>query len=109
MLIASMAAPAAQKKGRFVTKKEIANAIAVEVDLSQAQVKDIIDQLFDAIIATLEADGRIELRNFGVFEVKKRRARKARNPRTGEVVMAPARRAVRFKTGLEIAERLAKE
>ena len=85
-----------------MTKKEMANAIAEETGLSQVQVKDIIERLFAAIIDTLEAKGRIELRNFGVFEVKQRKARKARNPRTGEVVMVPAKHVVRFKSGLEI-------
>ena len=50
-------------------------------------------------------EGRIELRNFGVFEVKKRKARQARNPRTGETVMVPERCVVRFKSGMEMGER----
>jgi nucleoid DNA-binding protein len=51
-------------------------------------------------------EGRIELRNFGVFEVKRRRARKARNPRTGEKVNVPARMVVAFKPGREMQERV---
>jgi integration host factor subunit beta len=91
-----------------VTKKDIANAISHETGLTQTQVKDIMQRLFDGIIATLEKNGRIELRNFGVFEVKKRKPRKARNPRTGEDVMVPAKLVVTFKPGLEMQEQVAK-
>lgn len=51
-------------------------------------------------------EGRIELRNFGVFQVKERKARKARNPKTGETVDVPARLAVVFKAGKEMEERV---
>ena len=50
--------------------------------------------------------GRIELRNFGVFEVKKRKARKARNPRTGDKVEVPPKCVVTFKPGKEMEERV---
>ena len=69
-------------------------------------VKEIIQRLFDRIIATLEKEGRIELRNFGVFEVKKRKPRTARNPRTGETVMVPAKLVVTFTPGLEMKEKV---
>jgi nucleoid DNA-binding protein len=89
-----------------MTKKELAHAIAEETGLTQILVKEIIQRLFDGIIATLEKEGRIELRNFGVFEVKKRRPRKARNPRTGESVMVPAKLAVTFTPGLEMKKKV---
>jgi nucleoid DNA-binding protein len=53
-------------------------------------------------------EGRIELRNFGVFEVRQRKPRKARNPRTGEQVKVPARRVVTFKPGRQMGERVAR-
>ena len=59
-----------------------------------------------AIVDTLVADRRIELRNFGVFEVKKRAARKARNPRTGERVEVAEKYVVTFKPGKEMEERV---
>ena len=55
---------------------------------------------------TLVEDGRIELRNFGVFEVKKRAARKARNPRTGDKVFVPEKFVVTFKPGKEMEEKV---
>jgi integration host factor subunit beta len=89
-----------------MTRKEIANAIAEETSLTQILVKEIMQRLFDGIIATLEKERRIELRNFGVFEVKKRKARKAHNPRTGEKLMVPAKLVVSFKPGLEMEEKV---
>ena len=53
---------------------------------------------------TLLETGRIELRNFGVFEVKQRKARKARNPRTGDKVNVPPKNVVTFKPGKEMEE-----
>lgn len=74
--------------------------------LTQILVKKIIQRLFDGIIHTLEKEGRIELRNFGVFGVKHRKPRKARNPRTGESVMVSAKLVVIFTPGLEMKEKV---
>jgi integration host factor subunit beta len=94
------------EKGLPMTKKEIARAIAEEVNLPQAVVTEIMQRLFDGIIDTLEKEGRIELRNFGIFEVRMRKPRKARNPRTGEKVTVPAKLVVGFKPGLEMEEKV---
>jgi len=89
-----------------VTKKEIVKAISEELGLTQLKTKEIVQKTFDAIVETLVTDHRIELRNFGVFEVKKRAARKARNPRTGGQVEVPAKFVVTFKPGKEMEERV---
>ena len=86
----------------------MAQVIAEAVELPQTQVKDVIQRVFDEIIKTLETENRIELRNFGVFEVKERKPRKARNPRTGAKVMVPAKLVVRFTPGREMAEKVGK-
>ncbi|MBX9582567.1 MAG: HU family DNA-binding protein, partial [Gemmataceae bacterium] len=73
-----------------MTKKEIVRQLCEKANrekllkgnLTQLATKEIVQWTFDAIIDTLVTDGRIELRNFGVFEVKQRKPRKARNPRT---------------------------
>ena len=91
-----------------MTKKEIAYAIAAKMNLPQMPVLEVIQRVFDGIIDTLEKEGRIELRNFGVFEVKERKARKARNPRSGENVMVPAKMAVSFKQGRQMEKRVRK-
>ena len=89
-----------------MTKKEMAQAIAEEMGLTQGQAKEVVQRVFDGITETLLNEGRIELRNFGVFEVKKRKPRKARNPRTGEKVLVPAKLVVTFKPGREMEERV---
>lgn len=89
-----------------MTKKEIVKTISEEIGLTQLKTKEIVQKTFDAIVETLVADGRIELRNFGVFEVKKRAARKARNPRTGDKVDVPEKFVVTFKPGKEMEERV---
>lgn len=89
-----------------MTKKEIVKAISDELGLTQLKTKEIVQKTFDAIVETLVEDRRIELRNFGVFEVKKRAARKARNPRTGERVDVEEKFVVTFKPGKEMEERV---
>lgn len=89
-----------------MTKKEIVKDISEEIGLTQLKTKEIVQKTFDAIVKTLVEDGRIELRNFGVFEVKKRAARKARNPRTGDKVFVPEKFVVTFKPGKEMEERV---
>jgi integration host factor subunit beta len=89
-----------------VTKKEIVKQISDDLGLTQLKVKDIVQKTFDSIVETLLEEGRIELRNFGVFEVKRRKARKARNPRTGEPVEVEAKNVVTFKPGKEMEEKV---
>jgi len=89
-----------------VTKKEIVRTISEEIGLTQLQTKEIVQKTFDAIVETLVKDRRIELRNFGVFEVKRRKPRKARNPRTSEAVFVPEKFVVTFKPGKEMEERV---
>ena len=102
-----------------MTKKEIVKVISEKMGLTQLKTKEIVQRTFDAIVDTLVEEtqrnlekgadgtlGRIELRNFGVFEVKKRAARKARNPRTGAKVFVPEKFVVTFKPGKEMEERV---
>lgn len=89
-----------------MTKKEIVKTISEEIGLTQLKTKEIVQKTFDAIVEALVTEGRIELRNFGVFEVKPRAARKARNPRTGDKVLVPAKNVVTFKPGKEMEERV---
>ena len=89
-----------------MTKKDIVKAISEQIGMTQLKTKEIVQQTFDAIIDTLVRERRIELRNFGVFEVKKRAARKARNPRTGTRVDVPEKFVVTFKPGKYMEERV---
>lgn len=89
-----------------MTKKDIVKAISEQIGMTQLKTKEIVQKTFDAIVETLVREKRIELRNFGVFEVKKRAARKARNPRTGTRVDVPEKYVVTFKPGKEMEERV---
>jgi nucleoid DNA-binding protein len=95
------------QKGPQVTKKDLAKKIAEAMGINQLLALEIVQMTFDGIIETLVNEGRIELRNFGVFEVKQRQPREARNPRTGDKVMVPPRLVVTFKPGREMEERVA--
>src|SRR5580700_3716605 len=91
---------------RSMTKKEIVRIISERANLTQLKTKEIVQWTFDEIIATLLREGRIELRNFGVFEVKTRKARRARNPRTNQPVSVEAKNVVTFQPGKEMEERV---
>ncbi len=88
-----------------MTKKEIVKSISDKTGLTQLQIKEIVQLTFDGIVKTLIEEGRVELRNFGVFQIKARKARKARNPRTGRQVDVPEKFVVTFKPGKEMEAR----
>jgi len=94
--------PGSKTGESVVTKKEIVKAISEETGLTQLEIKRIVQRTFDSIIETLVVEGRVELRNFGVFQVRPRAARKARNPRTGHQVEVPEKFVVTFKPGKEM-------
>lgn len=89
-----------------MTKKDIVRIISERANLTQLKTKEIVQWTFDEIIETLMREGRIELRNFGVFEVKTRKARRARNPRTNQPVEVDAKNVVTFQPGKEMEERV---
>ncbi len=89
-----------------MTKKDIILKVSDETNLKQIDVKKVVQKTFDCIVEALARGEKIELRNFGVFKVKQRKSRIGRNPRTGQVVPVPPRKAVVFKPGLEMKREL---
>ena len=89
-----------------MTKKDIVLRITDSTGIKQVDVKKIVKKTFDVIIESLERSEKVELRNFGVFKIKERRARFGRNPRTGESVPVPPRKVVVFKPGLEMKQKI---
>ncbi|MFM1997566.1 MAG: DNA-binding protein [Planctomycetota bacterium] len=89
-----------------MTKKDIVRTIADEIGLPQLRTKELVQKTFDALIEALVREERVELRNFGVFQIKRREARMARNPRTGERVPVEAKSVVTFKPGKEMEARV---
>ncbi len=83
-----------------ITKKDIVMKVSNSTNLTQIDVKKIVQRTLDVIVESLEEGHTVELRNFGVFKVKTRRGRIGRNPRTGQEVAVPEKRVVVFKPGL---------
>lgn len=92
-----------------MTKKDIVIEVAQRPELSeltQTQIKLVIQATLDYIIDSLLKGENIELRNFGVFKVKNRKGRMARNPRTGQKVQVSDRKVVVFKPGLIMKQKI---
>ncbi|HZZ41394.1 MAG TPA: HU family DNA-binding protein [Tepidisphaeraceae bacterium] len=89
-----------------ITKKELIDRIAETTNQRRVQVKRVVQQFLDEIISELGQGNRLEFRDFGVFETKLRKARKAQNPKTLEPVEVPEKRTVKFKVGRLMKARL---
>ena len=89
-----------------MTKKDIVLKITDATGIKQVDVKRIVQKTFDVIIDSLMRSEKVELRNFGVFRIKERKARFGRNPRTGDSVPVPPRKVVVFKSGLEMKQKI---
>jgi len=90
-----------------LTKKDIVNKIAEETQIKQIDVKKVVQKTFDYIIDSLTKGNKVELRNFGIFKIKSRRARTGRNPRTGVAVPVPPKKVVVFKAGMVMKKKVA--
>lgn len=90
-----------------ITKKELIDRIADGTGHRRVQVKKVVQQFLDEIINELGKGNRLEFRDFGVFETKVRKARKAQNPKTLEPVEVPEKRTVKFKVGRLMKQKLA--
>jgi integration host factor subunit beta len=89
-----------------ITKKELIDRIADNSGNRRVQVKRVVQQFLDEIVNELGKGNRLEFRDFGVFETKVRKARKAQNPKTLEPVAVPEKRTVKFKVGRLMKQRL---
>lgn len=89
-----------------ITKKELIDRIADATDQRRVQVKRIVQQFLDEIIGELGKGNRLEFRDFGVFETKLRKARRAQNPKTLQPVEVPEKRTVKFKIGRLMKQKL---
>ncbi len=90
-----------------ITKKELIDRIADQTQQRRVQVKRVVQQFLDEVIAELGQGNRLEFRDFGVFETKVRKARRAQNPKTLEPVSVPEKRTVKFKVGRLMKQKLA--
>ncbi len=82
-----------------MTKRELVVDVADRLSYTQNEVADVVQATLDTIVETLAEGNRLEIRNFGVFEIKTRDARLGRNPRTGQAVPIQQKRVAVFKPG----------
>jgi len=98
-----------ESQSRTITKRELVNRIAEETDQTKVAVRDVVQRFLDSIVDELSLGNRLEFREFGVFEVRERAARRAQNPKTLEKVDVPAKRVVKFKVGRVMRQRVCDE
>ncbi|HWZ54492.1 MAG TPA: HU family DNA-binding protein [Verrucomicrobiae bacterium] len=83
-------------------KLDIVNAVVTKTGVSRTKAEQAVETVFEAMKNALGKGERIELRRFGVFNVRPRKTGIGRNPRTGQEVSIPPGKAVRFKPGKEL-------
>jgi len=89
-----------------ITKKEITDRIADKAQTTHSTTKAIVQCFLDQIVVELAKGNRLESRDFGVFELHEYAARTAQNPKTLEKIQVPAKRAVKFKMGRLMRQKL---
>ena len=88
-----------------ITKKDLVNKITVETNIARNDVQTIVEKFLHNVKTEIQTGNRIEIRNFGVFEIKIRKPRIGRNPKKPEnVVQIPERKVVHFKVGREFSK-----
>jgi nucleoid DNA-binding protein len=91
------------------TKKDLALRVSQDTDCKKNLASKMVDTVFEAMRESLINGNRIEIRGFGVFQVKETRPKPAaRNPRTGQIIYVPARRKTHFRPGKLLKEELHK-
>jgi integration host factor subunit alpha len=90
-----------------LTKAEIAAQVAIMTDLHQHRSRELVDSFFEEVRTQLASGVEIKLSSFGNFELKDKRARPGRNPKTGKEAIISARRVVTFKAGVKLKKSVA--
>ncbi len=89
-----------------MTKRDLVMEVAETLGFTQSDVAAVIETAFDKICTSLAEGKRLEIRNFGVFEVKVREARMGRNPQTGATIHIPAMTVPTFRAGKGLKDRV---
>ncbi|MBI5789721.1 MAG: integration host factor subunit beta [Candidatus Schekmanbacteria bacterium] len=85
-----------------MVKGELIAQVAEELNLTRKEATMIVNTVFSSIIESLSKSQKVELRGFGSFRIKQRRARQGRNPRTGDPVKVPSKKIPFFKPGKDL-------
>ncbi len=89
-----------------LTKASLAERLHTELGMNKREAKMLVETFFDAIRTALEANESVKLSGFGNFDLRDKKQRPGRNPKTGEEVPISARRVVTFKPGQKLRERV---
>ena len=92
-----------------LTKADLSKRLMEQLEFPKKDADTLVDAFMESIVESLHKGGGVELRGFGSFRLKDRRARKGRNPRSGESIEVPAKRVVYFKIGKELKCKLVDE
>jgi DNA-binding protein HU-beta len=90
-----------------MTKTQLIDTVATASDRPRAEIETVVESLLGEIGKALQSGERVDLRGFGSFVAKDKKARQGRNPKTGETIQIAARRAATFKPSKELSDRLA--
>ncbi|MCL7488288.1 MAG: HU family DNA-binding protein [Desulfobulbaceae bacterium] len=91
-----------------MNKKELVEAMASAADISKAAAEKSLNGMLMSVTQALKKGDKVTLVGFGTFSVVKRAKRKAKNPRTGEMIKIPAKKVAKFKPGSKLAEAVKK-
>ena len=86
-----------------VTKAHLVDQVAVAAEVSKPDAEKLVSSFLSAITKALQNGDKLEVRGFGSFKIRDRKARQARNPKSGETVQVPAQRVAVFKPSKELA------
>ncbi len=87
-----------------MNKQAIAEAVQGVLGGTKVQAEQAVDKVIDSIVNTLKAGGEVSIAGLGIFSVKARAARQARNPRTGETLQVPAMKVPKFRAAKALKE-----
>ncbi|OGP19669.1 MAG: DNA-binding protein [Deltaproteobacteria bacterium GWA2_57_13] len=89
-----------------MTKADLVDSVANKTEIPKEKAEEIVNSLFDDIIAALKNGEKVNISGFGTFSVSHRKARTGRNPKTGEAIQIASSRAAKFKAGKTLKESL---
>ena len=92
-----------------LTKADLSRHLMESLELSKKDADLLVNAFLDSIVLSLREGDGVELRGFGSFRLRDRRARQGRNPRSGQTIQVPPKRVVYFKLGKELRSRLIDE
>lgn len=89
-----------------MVKSELIEVLASKADITTAQAEEVVDLFFNSVLDALSTEGRVEIRGFGAFTVRKYKSYDGRNPKTGEKIEVPQKMLPFWKAGLELRQRV---